>query len=341
MIPLVLALGTLFGLAQGAMIHFFKAPPFIVTLAGMFLLRGLAFVVNLASVPIDDPFFARLSALSIPITEKASLSFNACVLIVAVAAAAVVLGYTRFGRNVYAVGGGEQSVLLMGLPLGRTKLAIYALSGFFSAAAGVVFSVYTLAGSASAAMGLEMETIAAVVIGGTLLSGGFGFVAGSLVGALIQGLIQTLIAFQGTLDVSWTKIFVGSLLLAFILLQRFFSQGGKSSRVSAARAARRPPSLSSLAPGAERGRRPRAPRLPSHLEGERGRERGRRPRARAAPAPEATDREDHQAHHLPRAAALALPQGRHRRRHHRLGRAGGGGPRRTPWRRRWTSSPTT
>jgi len=96
----------------------------------------------------------------------------------------------------------------MGIPLVRTKLAIYALSGFFSAAAGVVFTIYTLSGSATAAMGLELDAIAAVVIGGTLLSGGFGFVAGSLIGALIQGVIQTLISFQGTLDVSWTKIFV-------------------------------------------------------------------------------------------------------------------------------------
>jgi simple sugar transport system permease protein len=150
-----------------------------------------------------------------------------------VAATAVVLGFTKFGRNVYAIGGSELSVLLMGIPLARTKLAIYALSGFFSAAAGIVFTIYTLSGSAAAAMGLELDAIAAVVIGGTLLSGGFGFVAGSLIGALIQGVIQTLISFQGTLNVSWTKIFVGGLLLAFILLQRIFSQGMKKGGTAA------------------------------------------------------------------------------------------------------------
>ncbi len=226
-LPLVLLAGTVFGLAQGAVIHYFKAPPFIVTLAGMFLLRGLAFVITLASVPIEDPFLVRLSTLALPLLGKSRLTASAGVLILAVVVAALILGYTRFGRNVYAIGGSEQSVLLMGLPLARTKLTIYALSGFFSALAGVVFCIYTLSGSASAAIGLELDAIAAVVIGGTLLSGGFGFVAGTLIGALIQGVIQTIIAFQGTLDVSWTKIFVGTLLLGFILLQRVFSQGVK------------------------------------------------------------------------------------------------------------------
>jgi ribose/xylose/arabinose/galactoside ABC-type transport system permease subunit len=233
-VAVVLVIGVVFGLAQGCAIHYFKAPAFIVTLAGMFLLRGLGFVVAIASIEISDPLMVELSGLAVPLGPSASLTFGAGVLIVAVVAAAVVLGYTRFGRNVYAVGGSEQSVLLMGIRLARTKLAIYALSGFFSALAGIVFSVYTLSGGASTAMGLELEAIAAVVIGGTLLTGGFGFVAGSLVGVLIQGVIQTIIAFEGTLDVSWTKIFVGVLLLVFILLQRVFSHGF-SGRAAAAR----------------------------------------------------------------------------------------------------------
>ena len=231
----VLVIGVLFGVAQGCAIHYFKAPAFIVTLAGMFLLRGVGFVVAIASIEVSDPLMVELSGWAIPLGESASLTFGACVLIVAVIAAAVVLGYTRFGRNVYAIGGSEQSVLLMGIPLARTKLAIYGLSGFFSALAGIVFTSYTLSGGASAAVGLELEAIAAVVIGGTLLTGGFGFVAGSLIGSLIQGLIQTIIAFQGTLDVSWTKIFVGGLLLVFILLQRVFSHGSSGGTAAARR----------------------------------------------------------------------------------------------------------
>jgi len=257
-IALVLCTGLLFGLGQGAVIHFYRAPAFIVTLAGMFLLRGMAFVTSLDAIPVEDPLLVKLSTLSIPIGERASLSFIACVLILAVVVAAVVLGRTKFGRNVYAVGGGEQSVLLMGIPLARTKLTIYALSGFFSAAAGIVFTIYTLSGTAAAAVGLELDAIAAVVIGGTLLSGGFGFVAGSLIGALIQGVIQTIIAFQGTLDVSWTKIFVGGLLLAFILLQRFFSQGGgKRIGATATRARAAPAGLRPVpAPASARVEKP-------------------------------------------------------------------------------------
>jgi simple sugar transport system permease protein len=108
----------------------------------------------------------------------------------------------------------------MGLPVGRTKVGVYALSGFCSALAGVVYCLYTQSGNPNAGMGLELDAIAAVVIGGTLLSGGVGYVAGTVVGVLIFGIIQTAIVFQGTLSSWWTKIVIGVLLLAFILLQK-------------------------------------------------------------------------------------------------------------------------
>ena len=224
-LPLVLLIGVAFGFLQGCVIEFFKAPPFIVTLAGMFLARGLAFVISLESIPVSDPFMNQLSTLGIVLPGGMQLTLIAILFILTVIAAVIVAGFTRFGRYVYAIGGSEPSALLMGLPVGRTKLMIYSLSGFLSSLAGVVFTVYTLSGNAAQAMGLELDSIASVVIGGTLLTGGFGFVAGTLVGVLIQGLIQTIISFQGTLDVSWTKIFVGSLLLVFILLQKIISQG--------------------------------------------------------------------------------------------------------------------
>jgi simple sugar transport system permease protein len=245
-IGLVLLIGVVFGLAQGSMIQLFKAPAFIVTLAGMFLLRGLGFVINLASVPVEDPVLVALNGFSVPLGFDAYLSFGACVLIVAVIVSAIVLGRTKFGRNVYAVGGSEQSVLLMGIPLVRMKLAIYAVSGFFSALAGIVFAVDLTAGDPSAAVGLELDAIAAVVIGGTLLTGGFGFVMGSLVGVLIQQIIQTILAYQGNLNAAWTRIVVGALLLVFILLQRFFSQGTAAGRATARRRTQ-PPRLTPVA----------------------------------------------------------------------------------------------
>ncbi|WP_449063404.1 ABC transporter permease subunit [Planomonospora algeriensis] len=142
----------------------------------------------------------------------------------AVAGAAVyVLHYTRLGRNVYAIGGSEQSALLMGLPVARTKIAVYTISGFCSALGGVLFSLYTLSGYGLNALGMELDAIAAVVIGGTLLTGGSGYLAGTVLGVLVLGLIQTIISFEGTLSSWWTKIFIGLLLFAFILLQRLIS----------------------------------------------------------------------------------------------------------------------
>jgi simple sugar transport system permease protein len=109
---------------------------------------------------------------------------------------------------------------MMGVRSGRCTILVYALSAGLSGLAGIVFSLYTSAGYSLAAIGVELDTIAAVVIGGTLLSGGQGFVLGTFVGVLIQGLIQTYITFDGTLSSWWTKIVVGLLLFAFILLHR-------------------------------------------------------------------------------------------------------------------------
>ena len=153
-----------------------------------------------------------MNSLEIPST--------ALVFLITLAMAVGLAHFTRFGRNIYAIGGNEQSAILMGLPVARTRIGVYALSGFCSALAGVVYTLYTSSGNPTAATGLELDAIAAVVIGGTLLSGGVGYVAGTLIGVLIFGIIQTAITFQGTLSSWWTKIAVGVLLLFFILSQR-------------------------------------------------------------------------------------------------------------------------
>ena len=144
---------------------------------------------------------------------------------VVVIAAIFLAHYTKFGRTVYAIGGNEQSAVLMGLPVGRTKVLIYTINGFCSALAGVVFTFYMLSGYGLHAVGMEMDAIASVVIGGTLLSGGVGYVLGTMFGVLILGTIQTLIIFQGTLSSWWTKIAIGVLLFLFCLLQRLFETG--------------------------------------------------------------------------------------------------------------------
>lgn len=218
---LVLLVGATLGLAMGAVIHFLDIQPFVVTLAGMFLARGLCYVISVESIPIRDPLFTSIAttALYVPGTD---LSFTPSVpiAVAVVAVAAYVLACTRFGRTVYAVGGNAQSAMLMGLSVGFTRVAVYVVSGTCSALGGLLFTFYSLSGYSLAGVGLELDAIAATVIGGTLLSGGVGGVIGSVLGVLVLGLIQTLISFEGTLSSWWTKIVIGVLLLVFVLLQR-------------------------------------------------------------------------------------------------------------------------
>lgn len=216
----MLAGGTALGAAQGWLIQRFGLQPFLVTLAGLFFCRGLGLWISTESVQAAHPFFRTLTGLRIPIGERNSLAFIAIVLLVTIACAAFVLRHTRFGRTVYAIGGDEQSAHLMGLPVARTKVGVYAFSGFCAALGGVVFVVHTSAGNAINGTGMELDAIAAVVIGGTLLTGGYGSVLGSFLGLLIFAVIQTAIIFDGGLSSWWIKIVTGALLLAFILLQR-------------------------------------------------------------------------------------------------------------------------
>lgn len=221
-IPLVLVMGTAFGAFMGVLIQRFRLQPFIVTLAGMFLARGLCYLISIDSISIGDAFFATASQARIPLGPDASLSVGAVIALVVVAVGIWLAHFTQFGRTVYAIGGNEQSALLMGLPVRSTLVGIYALSGFCSALAGVVFAFYMLSGYGLHAVGLELDAIAAVVIGGTLLAGGVGYVFGTLFGVLMLGLIQTLIMFDGTLSSWWTRIVIGALLLVFCVLQRLF-----------------------------------------------------------------------------------------------------------------------
>ena len=219
---LVLAVGALFGAAQGAVIHLFKLQPFIVTLAGMFLARGLCYLISINSITIDDPLFVSLSQTQLGLFG-AFLSPSAVIALLVLAAGIWIAHKTAFGRAVYAIGGNEQSALMMGLAVGRTKVLVYAGSGFCAALAGLLFSFYMLSGYGLHAQGTELDAIAAVVIGGTLLSGGYGYVAGALSGVLVLGLIQTLIAFDGSLSSWWTKIVIGALLFLFCVVQRLLS----------------------------------------------------------------------------------------------------------------------
>ncbi|NSZ75329.1 sugar ABC transporter permease YjfF [Agrobacterium tumefaciens] len=217
---IVLVISTLFGCLMGAMIRFLSIPPFVVTLAGMFLARGAAYLISTQSVPISHPFVDAIQGFYFRFPGGGRLTALAIVMLLVFAAGMLIASRTRFGANVYALGGNPQSAELMGVPIGTTTIGIYALSGFLSGLAGIVYTLYTSSGYSLATVGVELDAIAAVVIGGTLLTGGMGLVAGTFVGLLIQGLIQTYIVFDGTLSSWWTKIVIGVLLFVFIVLQR-------------------------------------------------------------------------------------------------------------------------
>lgn len=230
---IALLVAALFGAAMGLAIHYLQVPAFIVTLAGMFLARGAASVITQDSVPINHEFYSFVSNLYFKLPGGGRLSALGLTMIAIFVIGAILAHRTRFGSYVYALGGNATSAALMGVPVARTTVSIYVLSSVLAALAGIVFSLYTSAGYPLAAVGVELDAIGAVVIGGTLLTGGYGFVLGTLVGVMLLGLVQTYIIFDGTLSSWWTKIVIGALLFLFIVLQRLVfaasAPGGKST----------------------------------------------------------------------------------------------------------------
>lgn len=224
-----LAIGAGLGAGMGVLIHAFRLPAFLITLAGMFLARGGAFWISTESTGIAHPWWTAMSSFELGPAAMA-LPTTALVLLAVFVKGYVAAHHTRFGRNLLAVGGSENSALLMGLPVGATKVAAYTINGALAALAGLVATIYTGSGNPSTGVGLELDAIAVVVIGGTLLAGGRGHVLGTLLGLLVFGTIQTALLFDGRLSSWWIRIVVGGLLLAFILLQRVLLRGAAGRR---------------------------------------------------------------------------------------------------------------
>jgi simple sugar transport system permease protein len=235
-IPVALAIGMTVGAAMGALIHFFGLPAFMVTLAGLFLLRSSAFALAewtnaqrvAESIGIRHALMLDWSTGGIPIQRGVKFSILAMALLAFFAAFIVIAHRTVFGRNVYGIGGDEQAARLMGVPIGRTKIIIYALGGLCSAAAGLAATVNKGSGDPAGFVGAELDVITAVVIGGTLLRGGNGYVAGTFCGVIIIGAIQSIINFHGTLAGAWPRIIIGGLLLVAILLQQLLAKLAKA-----------------------------------------------------------------------------------------------------------------
>ena len=230
----VLLLGVLFGALHGWLISYMKLQPFIVTLAGLFFYRGIAAVISSdqISIKINKTFLAiaenKINIFLGSTVNKHGVRMypyvhpTVVIALITVAVIWFILKYTRFGRNLFAIGGNEQSALLMGINVNRTKFMAYTLEGFLASLAGLVFCLNTTSGFVEQARGFEMDAIASAVIGGTMLTGGVGTIVGTVFGVLIKATIETLIRCQGTLSSWWNKIVLSTILCFFIVLQSMF-----------------------------------------------------------------------------------------------------------------------
>lgn len=218
--------GAIFGLIAGVMVQYFKVQPFIATLAMMFLARGLASMLttDVVRAPEDSPFkwlAHKWKLYDGPKVNDFTVTPGLIIAVIVVIAAVFFMHRTRMGRTVYGIGGAESSAQLMGLPVARTRVWIYIISGACSGLAAVVYTA-SVQGSARNVTGLgwELDAIAAVVIGGTLLTGGSGYVLGSVIGVFVLSVLRLIITKDGTIDPQYLTIITGAVLLAFVLLQR-------------------------------------------------------------------------------------------------------------------------
>ncbi|MBN2117328.1 MAG: hypothetical protein JW730_12190 [Anaerolineales bacterium] len=233
-IVLMLLMGMALGATMGGFITYLKVQPFIATLAGMWFARGMCFFISDDAIAIDNVGFRLLGQTRILIPGLAEIAwwqgsnppFISIPVVVAFTlfiVAIFVAHFTRFGRTIYAIGGyngaNEQSARLMGLPVDRTKMLVYTFNGFCSALAGIAWGIFVSSGHGLYAQGFELDVIASVVIGGTMLTGGEGYMFGTLFGVLILGITQVLIQFNGSLSSWWSRIVIGVLTFIFIGVQ--------------------------------------------------------------------------------------------------------------------------
>ena len=229
--------GVALGLGMGALVTYLKIPPFVATLTGMFLARGVCSLISRDSISINNELIDALASWKVnfmkfadgkwvKIKPVAYINLNVIIIMLAcVLVCHVFLTYTKYGRYIYAVGGNEQSARLMGLPANRTKMFVYGFNGFCSALAGIAYALYVKSGWNLALQGGELDVISAAVIGGVLLSGGVGYMVGTFFGVLLKAIIPALVTFNGTLSSWWGKIITGLLVLIFVALQQVVMSG--------------------------------------------------------------------------------------------------------------------
>ena len=229
-ILIALGIGLAMGLVQGYLVAFLKIQPFIVTLAGMFFTRGMTTIVSKVPRSATNELFTDLMDFEIDIPFlgtwarngnwiPAYIEVGVVIALVVVLILWAMLKWTRFGRNLYAVGGNNESALMLGINVRRTQFFAYILCGLLAGIAGFCYLLHTGAGNASNATAAEMQAIASSIIGGTLLSGGVGSVVGTLFGVMSLKTINNIVVASGLREPYWQSITTGLMLCFFILLQ--------------------------------------------------------------------------------------------------------------------------
>jgi len=223
--PLAILLGLLAGVACGVANGFFvayaKMPPIIVTLATMGIARGMALIYT-GGYPIDglpDWFEifgrGRVLGMQTPILT----------MLLVFAAAYILLDRTRIGRYIYAIGGNEEATRLSGIRVARYKLLVYAISGFTAALAGLVLTSRLMSGQPNAGISFELDAIAAVVMGGSSIAGGRGSIIGTLIGALMLGVLNNGLNMMGV-SPYLQNIIKGTIILLAIYISRERGRSG-------------------------------------------------------------------------------------------------------------------
>ena len=227
---IALAIGIAFGLFQGVLIAYLEIQPFIVTLAGMFFARGMTTIVNTNPFNVANESFVALknTRINVPglgfvnpkgIYVDAYIEIGVIVALIVVAVMFCLLRWTKLGRAFYAVGGKNESALMLGINVKRTKFLAHLICGLLAGIGGYVYFLHAGNGSAANATGMEMNAIASSIIGGTMLTGGVGNIIGTFFGVLSFSTIQNIVASAGLDEAWWTGITKGVMLCLFLLIQ--------------------------------------------------------------------------------------------------------------------------
>lgn len=231
---LALGIGLLFGLEQGFLVSYLGIQPFIVTLAGMFLSRGVTTMISSENVPIKHEAFLEMKKTALQIPSVGKLELGAIIALLILLLMYLLLRHHRLGRSIYALGGNQQSALMLGINVKRSRFLSYVISGVLSGLAGYIFIMHASSGKTSIGLRSEMDAIASAIIGGTLLTGGVGNVFGAFFGVMILSTIQEIMAASKVQESYWQEIASGSMLALFILMQSVvLSRRGKKMSLPA------------------------------------------------------------------------------------------------------------